>query len=279
MPTQISRHPVAGHRIAAAVDDFAERLAAAVDAEQEGGSDGAGWSIITGLLLDYVGARSLTDPELTDPTTRLALSSAAETATGAVAVPARPAGERLAVTVSYTGTGVAYGPGPVERTSLSLVDWLDAWRLGSICRASSFVVLQEARRLLPEAGTGQPVNLRLRLAQSEAMYHDQLMRPEQGAAVLDRALAQPDEADPVLVAELTALRSLLARDRQAFDRDLVDLLHRHRAAASTDARPATLLPLGPLSLACLAVDDLGWGIAIESGYLPRTLLNPRWTAS
>lgn len=272
--TRIDRHRVDEARIAVAVDDFAERLAAAVDAEQAGGHVGTGWSIITGLLLDYVGARSLTDPELVDPDSRLALSSACEAAMGAVAVVARPGDERVAVTLSYTGTGVSYGPGPVERPALSVVDWLDAWKLGWICRAPSFVALQEARRLLPETVAGTAPNMRLRVAQAEAMVHDQLMRPAEGAAVLSRALARSEGADAILVAEVTALRSLLARDRDQFERDLVDLLHGHRVAASAavDARPATLLPVAALALGCLAVDDLSWEIPIESDYLPRTLL-------
>src|SRR5438874_8416972 len=98
MTTRIDRHRVAEHRVAAAVANFDKRLAEAVDAEQEGGPRGTGWSIITGLLLDYVGARSLSDPALSDPDARLALLSAGETATGAVTVVARPASERLAVT-------------------------------------------------------------------------------------------------------------------------------------------------------------------------------------
>jgi hypothetical protein len=280
MSTRIDRHAVMEQRMAAASDCFTQRLTAMVDAEQEGGPGGAGWSIITQLLLDYVGARTVDDPDLSSPDARLALRSAGETAIGAVAVVARVPSERLVVTVPWTGTGVSYSPGPVEATPLSPADWLTAWKLAWICRARTFVPLSEARRLLPAAGAGHPPNLRLRLAQAEAMYHDQFMRPAEGATVLERALGEAPDADPVLIAELAAFRSLLARDREGFHRDLVELLHRHRAAAQTgEPGPASLVPIGPLSLACLAADDTGWDIDIESGYLPRSVLARDWTTA
>ncbi|MEV4134077.1 immunity 49 family protein [Dactylosporangium sp. NPDC049742] len=278
MAMRIDRHTVVDERIVAATDDFPRRVAALVDAEQEGGPSGIGWSIITGVLLDYVGARSVDDPDLSDLDVRLALRSAGETATGAVMVAARPSGERLAVTVPYTGTGVSYGPDQEPVPPPALMDWLTAWKLAWICRPSTFVPLTEARRVLPDAGSGDPPNRRLHLAQAEAMFHDQFMRPAEGAAVLDRALHGAPDADAVLVAELTALRSLLARDRDGFHRDLAELLHRHRAAAqAADPGPASLVPVGPLSLACLAADDTGWDIDIESGYLPRSVLTRDWT--
>jgi hypothetical protein len=280
MTPRVDRHTVVDQRVAAATDDFARRLAATVDAEQEGGPGSTGWSIITELLLDYVGARTVDDADLSSSDARLALRSAGETAIGAVAVVARTPNERLAVTVPYSDTGVSYGPGPVEATPLSLTDWLTAWKLAWICRARTFVPLIEARRLLPTAASGDPPNMRLRLAQAEAMYHDQFMRPAEGATVVERTLDEAADADPVLVAELTAFRSLLARDRDGFHRDLVELLHRHRAAAqAADPSPASLVPVGPLSLACLAADDTGWDIDIESGYLPRSVLTRGWTSA
>ena len=109
------------------------------------------------------------------------------------------------------------------------------------------------------------------------MFHDQFMRPAEGAEVLERGLAGANGADPLLTAEVATFWAVLARDREAFHRKLADLLYRHREACrAADVRPATLLPLGPLSLACLADDDLGWDIDVESDYLPQSLLNRGW---
>lgn len=274
---RVERHEVAPHRVAGALADFDKRLDAAVDAEQEGGQVSTGWSIITNMLLDYVGAWSVTDPELSGVGVRRALSSAAATAVGAVEVVARAEHDRVHVHVPYTGTGVRYGPGPRSTESLSPVDLVTGWKLAWICRVPSFIPLAEAISALPLPAPGDPVDHRLRLAQAEAMDHDQLMRPDEGAAELDRALTRTDGADPVLVAELNAFRALLARDRDAFQQWLVETLCRYRGAVrETDPRPGSLLPLGPLSLACLAADDLGWDLDVASDYIPRVLLTRDW---
>ncbi|MFJ3880480.1 immunity 49 family protein [Streptomyces sp. NPDC090077] len=87
------------------------------------------------------------------------------------------------------------------------------------------------------------------------------------------AAAALDAAGP-LTADQRLLRVLLDDDRAAFEAALADRLaaHRESAAAEADPAPRTLLPLGPLVLAALAVQTHQWELGVRSGYLPPELL-------
>lgn len=68
------------------------------------------------------------------------------------------------------------------------------------------------------------------------------------------------------------LRILLDDDQPTFEQALVTRLIEHRESAEPDPAPRTLLPLGPLALAALAVQVQGWELDVRSGYLPHGLL-------
>lgn len=46
----------------------------------------------------------------------------------------------------------------------------------------------------------------------------------------------------------------------------------HRESVGSDPAPRTLLPLGALALAALAVQVHGWVLDVRSGYLPHGML-------
>ncbi len=72
------------------------------------------------------------------------------------------------------------------------------------------------------------------------------------------------------------LRVLLDDDQHAFEQALIARLTEHRESLGSDPAPRTLLPLGILAVAALAVQAHGWELDVRSGYLPHGLLgSPR----
>lgn len=69
------------------------------------------------------------------------------------------------------------------------------------------------------------------------------------------------------------LRVLLRDGRRDFERALNERLVENRAGAGEDAPPRSLLPLGTIALAALAVQVHRWDLQIESACLPGSLLN------
>jgi hypothetical protein len=69
------------------------------------------------------------------------------------------------------------------------------------------------------------------------------------------------------------LRILLRDDQGAFEQALHQRLVEHRADVGEDPAPRSLLPLGTIALAALAVQVHGWDLQVESAYLPGSLLN------
>ncbi|MFF4531569.1 immunity 49 family protein [Streptomyces sp. NPDC001407] len=89
----------------------------------------------------------------------------------------------------------------------------------------------------------------------------------------ERAVAahRLDAAGP-LTPDQRLLRVLLDDDQRAFEQALAARLTEHRESREPDPAPRTLLPLGPLALAVLAVQVHGWELDVQSGYLPRGIL-------
>jgi hypothetical protein len=88
---------------------------------------------------------------------------------------------------------------------------------------------------------------------------------------LDAALAL--DAAGATSPDQRLLRILLRDDQAAFEHALHQRLLEHRVGVGEDPAPQSLLPLGPIALASLAVQVHGWNLQIKSGYLPASLLN------
>lgn len=70
------------------------------------------------------------------------------------------------------------------------------------------------------------------------------------------------------------LRVLLTDNQSAFEEALDERLAQHRAGVGENFAPESLLPLGPIALAALAVQVHGWDLQTRSAYLPTSLLKP-----
>lgn len=100
-----------------------------------------------------------------------------------------------------------------------------------------------------------------------------LRKPDAGERA--EAARRLDEVGDALSADQRLLRVLLDDDQHAFEDALVARLVAYRESVEADAgdpAPRSLLPLGTLALACLAVQVHGWELGVRSGYLPYGLL-------
>ncbi|MFD9082974.1 Imm49 family immunity protein [Streptomyces erythrochromogenes] len=89
---------------------------------------------------------------------------------------------------------------------------------------------------------------------------------------LDAALAL--DAAHAVSPDQRLLRVLLTDDQSAFERPLDERLAQHRADTGEHPAPETLLPLGAIALAVLAVQVHGWDLQTRSAYLPASLFKP-----
>ncbi|UQI49082.1 immunity 49 family protein [Streptomyces sp. HU2014] len=288
-PAHIARHSVGESRAAEAVEDFASRIGRQVDLMQHSpGRDTFGWEMIAEEFLDYVGALSLTDPELRGKDAEAALRSAGAAALGVVTVGVYQ-WESVNVFVDYVNFGLTYGPAGDPEVSLDETDWLRALDLAVICDryTAEAVTFGETARYLP-SGPGHPLWERAATGQAHGMLtylrgYD-LDEDWDGAEPRTRAeaagridallseLAADGNRNRARVAGLTAVRALLTGDENAFGAALARLLTAHRDVAGGSASPRGLLPLDAIALAALAHRREGWPPAVASGYLPAALV-------
>ncbi|MEU3877656.1 immunity 49 family protein [Streptomyces sp. NPDC029704] len=289
---EVARHEVDAQRIALALENVAgrawrrwHRLAYA---------DGPSPEPLMELcheLLDHVAARSLQEPVLGE-TASLALRTAAECSLGALDTGCFPDGDQEVflplIGEKLSSEQVAFGAGEQAPTAAT---WLDTF---AICLVSG--LMWERQRVIglllredfaPAIRGGVPYS-RLTSASAPADLaamdalcgyltpasgHDRpavpLCKPDTGERA--EAARRLDAAGP-LTADQRLLRVLLDDDPRTFEEALRARLIEHRDRQGVDAAPRTLLPLGPLALAALAVQAHGWTLTVQSSYLPHDLL-------
>ncbi|QVQ53170.1 immunity 49 family protein [Spiractinospora alimapuensis] len=248
-------------------------------------------------LLDHVAAR-IASGASAEETTRLALSTAAECSLGALSVSCFPEGdqeilfplleESLTSEEIVFANSVSWAPNArtwIDTFQMSVVSGL-VWDwhrvIGLLLREdyapmihegvpySSFDSISDAADL----DVMDTLSTYLRSA-SGNLPSDwptvPLCKPEDSERA--EAAGRLDAAGP-LTPDQRLLRVLLDDDQHTFEEALVARLveHRETAEAMDDPAPRTLLPLGPLTLAVLAVQVHGWELTVRSPYLPRDLL-------
>ncbi len=92
-------------------------------------------------------------------------------------------------------------------------------------------------------------------------------------------IADRDLLDKILYQPINLFHMFLRKDREGFNRSLVEALELHKDFwTATEEREKSVqgyLALGPLAMACLAY-DAGFPIEVESDYIPSELLNRAW---
>ncbi|MFC7931990.1 immunity 49 family protein [Streptomyces cinereoruber] len=279
-----------GAAVSAAREDFTNRIGRRVHSMSRAGRMATyEWQWIADEFLDYLGALSLTTPDLDTPEAKAVLKDASEAAAGAVAYAAYHPHCTFNVFLDYVNFGMSYDPGDdAPEETVTPGEWIRALCLAALRdkakwhgEAFHFARQKFAARtqgtpagelatgltavILDDTGDDEeyPPSARARLAAVDAALERIRTRAgETGEPLLDR----PDSA------ALQALRALAAEDQVAFDAALADVLTRHAALHGSTTSPRSLLPLVPIALAALAYRTLGWVPAVSSDYLPHALV-------
>ncbi|MFB7615087.1 immunity 49 family protein [Kitasatospora sp. NPDC056181] len=296
---EVTRHQVGEERIAAALEDIRGRAfgrwhgmrydSLSLKRMRETGAE----------LLDHAAACTLEDPALDAAPARLALRTAAECSLGVLSLGAFPDGDFEVVlplvdqrlSSEDFAFGDAVDEAPTART------WVDAFAMAVITG-----LLREPARLVgpllkedyaPAIRDGVPysrlesVSAAADLAEMDALcaYLPDLADTWPRSRIASEPLVRPDadaraeaarrlDAAGALTPDQRLLRVLLDDDRPAFEQALADRLRRHREEAGPDPEPRSLLPVGAIALAAVAVQACGWQPGLRSGYLPEGLLRP-----
>ncbi|MEV5983117.1 immunity 49 family protein [Streptomyces sp. NPDC052114] len=292
----VARHEVDRRHIDRALEDIAGRAFSRWHSLRYDALSLAKIRAMQDELLDHVAARTARGAAL-DVSGRSVLRTAAECALGALSVGCFPDGDQEipfpVIGEVLSSESVSFGDHVVEQAPTART-WVDTF---AICVVSGAVwEWQRVMGLLlrgdyaSEIRDGVPYSKRESVSRpadlaemdalcgylTEARGHlprhwpkVPLCRPdaEQRAA----AAGALDAAGP-LTPDQRLLRVLLDDDRQAFEEALVARLVAHRESAGADAAPRSLLPIGTLALAALAVQVHGWELGVRSGYLPPDLL-------
>ncbi|TLQ41951.1 immunity 49 family protein [Streptomyces marianii] len=250
-------------------------------------------------LLDHVAARSVQDLNLNDERTRLALTTAAECLFGVLELGCCPGGDwEIPFPLTRTRFSSEEKDFDEMRDATDTVTartWVEAF---DICVASGLV--WDWERVIglllrgdyaPMLHSSLPYAQRGSVSQPGDLAHmDALcgyLTPAQGHLPRDWpqvTLCKPsvdERLDAALALDAAGatspdqrlLRILLRDDQDAFEYALHERLVQHRAGVGEDPAPRSLLPVGTIALAALAVQVHGWDLQIESAYLPGSLLN------
>ncbi|WP_327265654.1 immunity 49 family protein [Streptomyces sp. NBC_01232] len=299
---RIERHRVSEAALAAAREDFANRMISDVYSRSRGGRiDAYDWWDITLQFLDGLGAFSAVTPDLDTPEAKAILGDAAEAAAGAVSFAAYYPNAYFHVFLNYVNLGLDYDADPEGSPQpVSAARWIDAFCVAVLAdKAERYGEAFHFARRAPQraGGPGLPsvelINGLLAYVSGDLGDDGQNFPPsaQEKLAALDAALgrvagrragaraaaAEPEAAGTAEAADpatgaLRALRALAARDREAFGAELTALLLPHSRLEDPRAEPRTLLPLLPLALAALGHRREGWPPPVDSGYLPRALV-------
>ncbi|MGW2330382.1 immunity 49 family protein [Streptomyces sp. NPDC001700] len=292
----VARHPVSGGRVAQALDDVTGRTRRRWHGLRYDCPSPEKLMEMRDELLDHVAARTVEDSVLGDEQSRLALRTAAECSLGVLSVGCFPNGDQEIafplIGEELSSDDVTFGD--VIEEAPTAGTWLDAF---AMCLVSG--VVWEWRRVIgllleddyaPAIRNGVPYSKLTSTSDSaDVAAMDAL------CGYLTRAsghlprdwptvpLRKPDPGERAeaarrldavgrLTPDRCLLRALLDDDQHTFEQALMARLTEHRDSAGPDPAPRTLLPVGAVAVAALAVQVHGWELSIRSGYLPHTML-------
>lgn len=301
----VTCHQVAENRLAQALDDIDGRAYTRWHSLRYDSISPALIRAMADELLDHVAARTVTEPGL-DAAAGTVAVTAAECVHGVLSIMCFPDGDQeirfplVGERISTDPDDDEFGDGliafrDVVKEAPTARTWLDMFEMcvisGHVWDWERVTGLLLRGDYAPAIRDGVPYNRytsvsdpaamdALCLYLTEAAGHlprDWPTVPLRKPDAKERAEAarRLDEVGDALSADQRLLRVLLDDDQHAFEDALVARLvaYRERVEAEAgDPAPRSLLPLGSLTLACLAVQVHGWELGVRSGYLPYGLL-------
>ncbi|MGW0208359.1 Imm49 family immunity protein [Streptomyces sp. NPDC003233] len=254
-----------------------------------------------GDLLDLAAALTLADPALETPRSREVLLTAAECALGELDLGCFPDGDGdvplplvdetlTSEEMHYEETWEPASPATTAHT------WVQAFALcvisGLVWERDQVIGPLLHKNYAPAIRDGVPyskresVSTRADLAEMDALcdYLTIVQGRYPGALPGPVPLDKPDadararaaerlDAAGTLDPDQRLLRVLLDDDQSIFEQALAERLLEHRAGVGTDPAPRTLLTVRTAAVAALASLAHGWQLAIQSAYLPDSLLH------
>ncbi|MFC3996501.1 immunity 49 family protein [Nocardiopsis sediminis] len=294
---EVTCHQVSAERMALALDDVEGRAFGWWHGMQY---DSFRLKKLRGMrdeLLDHVAARAPEEPAL-DSASRTVLRTAAECSRGLLDLGCWPNGDQEIVFAL-----VRERISSDDKAFVDVIDeaptaatWIETfemcvssglvweWRraIGVSLRDENAPAIRDGVPYSKHDSVSDPVDL----AAMDALCG--YLTPERGHLPRDWptvTLRKPDadehaeaarrlDAAGTLTPDRHLLRVLLDDDQNAFEQALAARLieHRENAGSDPDPAPRTLLPLGAITLAGLAVQAHGWELGVRSGYLPSGML-------
>ncbi|MFB7836031.1 immunity 49 family protein [Streptomyces sp. NPDC056056] len=292
---EVASHEVDAQQLAQALEDIKRRTFGRWHTMQYGGMRLDDLGVMRDELLDHAAARFASPPEL-DTAPLEVLRTAAECALGLLSVGCFPDGdqeirfplidERLSsenTAFSDLVTEAPTAPHWVETFELCLISGLVwEWKrvIGPLLREDYAPAIRSGVPYSPFTSVSQPADLAQMDALAGYLALSPGHRPSDWPTV---ALCMPnaderaeagrrlDAAGP-LSADQSLLRCLLNDDQHEFEEALATRLNEHRDGLGDAPAPRTMLPLGALALAALAVQVHGWHLDVHCAYLPPALL-------
>ncbi|WKK23483.1 immunity 49 family protein [Streptomyces olivoreticuli] len=275
---EVTCHKVGEQRIAQALGDIEGRAFSRWHRLRYDTLSLAGLQEMCDELLDHVAARALEDPALADPA-RMVLRTAAECAYGVLDLGVFPHGDFEVVLplVDMTLSSEDFDFGDAVDRIPTTRTWVDAFAMcliGGLFREPSRVIAEMLRKdHAPELRTTEAESAGLAEMDALCGYLGTDPRPLRKPDAEERDLAARRlDAAGALTPDQRLLRVLLDDDQPAFEQALADRLVQHRESVGADPQPRSLLPVGTIALASLAVSAHGWQLGIRSGYIPCGLL-------
>ncbi|MBL1108848.1 immunity 49 family protein [Streptomyces sp. 5-8] len=292
---EVTRHEVSGQRMAEALDDITGRARRRWHSMRYDDPSPRKLKQLGGELFDHVAARTVRAPAL-DEASRVALETAAHCALGALSIGCFPNGDQeIALPLldeRLSSEDIAFGDAvdqaPTART------WLDAFEMclvsglvwdwerviGLLLRGDFAPAIRDGVPYSELTSASDPRDVAAMDALCGYLTEADGHLPRDWPTV---PLRKPDaderagaarrlDATDSLTPDQRLLRVLLDDDRTAFEQALTARLVEHRQSVGPDPAPGSLLPLGALALATLAVQAHGWDLGVRSGYLPDDLL-------
>ncbi|MGW5903592.1 immunity 49 family protein [Streptomyces althioticus] len=303
----VTCHQVGEQRLAEALDDIDPRTFSRWHWLRYGSISPASIRDVADELLDHVAARAVTEPGLDTDAGTVAVT-AAECVLGVLSIMCFPGGDQeirfplIGKRISTdpdddeSGDGITFEDvvqeAPTART------WLDTFEIcvvsgqvwdwervtGLLLRGDYAPAIRDGAPYNRFTAVSDPADLAAMDALcpylTEAAGHlprDWPTVPLRKPDAQERAEAarRLDVVGDALSADQRLLRVLLDDDQHAFEDALTARLTAYRESVQAEAgdpAPRSLLPLGTLALACLAVQVHGWELGVRSGYLPSGLL-------
>lgn len=292
---EVTRHEVSGQHIAQALDDIRGRTRRRWHWMRYDDPSPKKLQEMRDDLLDYIAARTVADPAL-DESARASLRTAAECSLGVLSIGCFPNGDQEIlfplIGEQLSSEDIAFED--VVEQAPTAQTWLDAfamcvvsglvweWQrvIGLLLRGDYAPAIRDGVPYSKLNSTSDPADLAAMDALCIYLTQSRGHLPRDWPTV---TLAKPDTEERVgaarqldaagyLAPDQRLLRVLLDDDQHAFEQALAARLTEHRESMGSDPASRTLLPVGALALAALAVQVHGWELGVRSGYLPHGVL-------